>query len=183
MPLARAALTKRVRYVLGLFGPHTNEFETDLHRGTIQALSLLPLFSFYIAVVFHPVVFSSIRKMEIFFSKLFIPFIPCFSFFIFARYFRIIIPRYGNIFVKFSRLFSFNEKTFRFSFYSNRIEKWKYFVIYFPSSDSNTIKESLLFLFLMEETFITLLFKNDKTMRISATIQRKQIIYEAPPRI
>lgn len=110
-----------------------------------SSLSLLPLFSFYIAVVFHPVVFSSIRKMEIFFSKLFIPFIPCFSFFIFARYFRIIIPRYGNIFVKFSRLFSFNEKTFRFSFYSNRIEKWKYFVIYFPSSDSNTIKGSLLF--------------------------------------
>lgn len=146
MPLARAALTKRVRYVLGLFGPHTNEFETDLHRGTIQALSLLPLFSFYIAVVFHPVVFSSIRKMEIFFSKLFIPFIPCFSFFIFARYFRIIIPRVEIFLLNFRDYFPLMRRHFVFfSLYSNRIEKWKYFVIYFPSSDSNTIKGSLLF--------------------------------------
>lgn len=79
----------------------------------------LPLFSFYITVVFDPVVFSSIRKMEIFFFRIVFPlFLAVFPFFfIFARYF-LLSYNYSSsrdIFVKFSRLFSFNKKkTFRF---------------------------------------------------------------------
>lgn len=75
----------------------------------------LPLFSFYITVVFDPVVFSSIRKMEIFFFRIVFPlFLAVFPFF-FIFYFRNNYSSSRNIFVKFSRLFSFNKKkTFRF---------------------------------------------------------------------
>lgn len=88
----------------------------------------LPLFSFYITVVFDPVVFSSIRKMEIFFFRIVFPlFLAVFPFFfIFARYFRIIIRRVGIFLLNFRDYFLLTKRrhfVLFFFFYSNRIEK------------------------------------------------------------
>lgn len=90
----------------------------------------LPLFSFYITVVFDPVVFSSIRKMEIFFFELYSLYsLLSFLFSLFSLdifYFRIIIRRVGIFLLNFRDYFLLTKRrhfVLFFFFYSNRIEK------------------------------------------------------------
>lgn len=86
----------------------------------------LPLFSFYITVVFDPVVFSSIRKMEIFFFELYSLYsLLSFLFSLFST-FVIIIRRVGIFLLNFRDYFLLTKRrhfVLFFFFYSNRIEK------------------------------------------------------------